>query len=367
MLIQCLADEIGAQGHNERWWVRWSTVDDTEVNVTILESATAIGAVCLDGSPPSYAMDQGSGSGSSSWVIFIEGGAWCSVIADCATRAGTFQGSSLYRDKFRFTGILDVNSAVNPDFYNWNRVALLYCDGSSFFGDVEYVDPQNKLYFRGSRIFKAIIQELVAKGMNFADNIILSGGSAGGLATILNCDTLRLLVPDARKIKCVSDSGFFLQAPNLPGATQRETYFEHIVQLHGLEDFLPQSCRSSMNPGLCLFPENIVEDIQTPLFLIESSFDAFQVQSQYTPYVGGGGREWYNCVTVSLSLCNSTQLEKMQEFHTTFIQTLQNSVHSHSRGMFVHNCYRHDHILANDGWKFSDILENKTIADAMRE
>ncbi|GER30538.1 pectinacetylesterase family protein [Striga asiatica] len=322
---------------------------DTEVDVTILESATAIGAVCLDGSPPSYAMDQGSGSGSSSWVIFIEGGGWCSVIADCVTRAGTFQGSSLYRNKFRFTGILDVNSEVNPDFYNWNRVALLYCDGSSFFGDVEYVDPQNKLYFRGSRIFKAIIQELVAKGMNFADNIIFSGGSAGGLATILNCDTLRFLAPDAKKIKCVSDSGFFLQAPNLPGATQRETYFGHIVQLH------------------CLFPENIVEDIQTPLFLIESSFDAFQVESQYTPYVGGGRTEWYDCVNVSLSLCNSTQLEKLQEFHTTFIQTLQNLVYSHSRGMFVHNCYRHGQILANDGWKFSDTLENKTIADAMRD
>lgn len=28
-----------------------------------------------------------------------------------------------------------------PDFYNWNRVAIRYCDGSSFTGDVEKVDP----------------------------------------------------------------------------------------------------------------------------------------------------------------------------------------------------------------------------------
>lgn len=28
-----------------------------------------------------------------------------------------------------------------PDFYNWNRVKIRYCDGSSFTGDVEAVNP----------------------------------------------------------------------------------------------------------------------------------------------------------------------------------------------------------------------------------
>lgn len=28
-----------------------------------------------------------------------------------------------------------------PDFYNWNRVKIRYCDGSSFTGDVEEVNP----------------------------------------------------------------------------------------------------------------------------------------------------------------------------------------------------------------------------------
>lgn len=27
------------------------------------------------------------------------------------------------------------------DFYNWNRIKIRYCDGSSFTGDVEAVDP----------------------------------------------------------------------------------------------------------------------------------------------------------------------------------------------------------------------------------
>ena len=28
-----------------------------------------------------------------------------------------------------------------PDFYNWNKVKVRYCDGSSFTGDKEEVDP----------------------------------------------------------------------------------------------------------------------------------------------------------------------------------------------------------------------------------
>ena len=28
-----------------------------------------------------------------------------------------------------------------PDFYNWNRVKVRYCDGSCYTGDVEAIDP----------------------------------------------------------------------------------------------------------------------------------------------------------------------------------------------------------------------------------
>ncbi|KAK1381348.1 hypothetical protein POM88_028092 [Heracleum sosnowskyi] len=35
-----------------------------------------------------------------------------------------------------FIGILSNKAEENPDFYNWNRVKLLYCDGASFTGDI---------------------------------------------------------------------------------------------------------------------------------------------------------------------------------------------------------------------------------------
>ncbi|ERM95025.1 hypothetical protein AMTR_s00009p00240510 [Amborella trichopoda] len=41
---------------------------------------------------------------------------------------------------------------------------------------------------------------------------LLSGCSAGGLATFLHCDDLGKLLPRGAIVKCLSDAGFFLDA-----------------------------------------------------------------------------------------------------------------------------------------------------------
>jgi hypothetical protein len=38
------------------------------------------------------------------------------------------------------------------DFYNWNRIKVRYCDGSSFTGDVEAVNPVSFTIFKGISI-----------------------------------------------------------------------------------------------------------------------------------------------------------------------------------------------------------------------
>ena len=38
----------------------------------------------------------------------------------------------------------------------------------------------------------------------------LSGSSAGGLASILHCDSFRALIPCGAKVKCLSDAGYFI-------------------------------------------------------------------------------------------------------------------------------------------------------------
>uniref|UniRef100_M1CED7 Pectin acetylesterase n=1 Tax=Solanum tuberosum TaxID=4113 RepID=M1CED7_SOLTU len=168
------------------------------------------------------------------------------------------------------------------EFYNWNRVRVKYCDGSSFTGDVEQVDPENKLFFRGARIFKAIMKDLWSKGMNNAENAILCGTSAGGLATILNCDNFKSLLPENVKVKCVADAGFFINgsalffAKTISGTSDIQEMYRKIVNLHGSAKNLPSACTSVMEPSLCFFPENVVPYIQTPLFIINSIYDTWQ-------------------------------------------------------------------------------------------
>ncbi|KAK4486266.1 hypothetical protein RD792_008936 [Penstemon davidsonii] len=131
-------------------------------------------------------------------------------------------------------------------------------------GDVEEIDPATNLHYRGARIFDAIMEELLVKGMKDASNVILTGCSAGGLATILHCDGFRTLFPGTTRVKCISDGGFFIRAKDLSGAKKREDYFGGVVALHEIAKRLPSSCTSRMDPGL------------TPLFLLNSAFDSWQ-------------------------------------------------------------------------------------------
>uniref|UniRef100_A0A9I9DBI3 Pectin acetylesterase n=1 Tax=Cucumis melo TaxID=3656 RepID=A0A9I9DBI3_CUCME len=170
------------------------------VGITYVQDAGIKGAVCLDGSPPAYHFSDGFGSGINNWLIQLEGGGWCNNVTTCLQRRDTRLGSSKKMvTQLAFSGILSNKPQFNPDFYNWNRIKVRYCDGSSFTGDVEAVDPATNLHFRGARVFRAIIDNLLAKGMKNAKNAILSGCSAGGLSSILHCDNFKSLLPPTTK------------------------------------------------------------------------------------------------------------------------------------------------------------------------
>lgn len=104
---------------------------------------------------------------------------------------------------------------------------------------------KTNLHFRGARIFRVVIEDLLSKGMSNAQNVcshnpiipllvrgyfclfplqtqynlfcysvqaILSGCSAGGLTSILHCDKFKSLLPKTTKVKCLSDAGYFINS-----------------------------------------------------------------------------------------------------------------------------------------------------------
>ncbi|KAF8758048.1 hypothetical protein HU200_010794 [Digitaria exilis] len=159
--------------------------------LSILDAGICRDAVCLDGSPPVYHFSPGSGSGANNWVVHME----------------------------RF-------SVLRADFYNWNRVKIRYCDGSSFTGDVEAVETAKNLYYRGFRVWRAIIDDLLTvRGMNKAQNV-----------------------------KCFSDAGFFLDGKDISGNNYARSIYKNVVNLHpmihGRTDFLAALPKPSPSLGM---------------------------------------------------------------------------------------------------------------------
>jgi fermentation-respiration switch protein FrsA (DUF1100 family) len=85
--------------------------------------------------------------------------------------------------------LLSADPAVNPNFYDWTRVLLMYCDGSGHQGST-YLGLGWKLitfHLRGENITKGLFASLqnshqfLSKG----NRIVLAGSSVGGIAALL--------------------------------------------------------------------------------------------------------------------------------------------------------------------------------------
>eukprot|EP00252_Welwitschia_mirabilis_P020928 TRINITY_DN5238_c0_g1_i13.p1 TRINITY_DN5238_c0_g1~~TRINITY_DN5238_c0_g1_i13.p1 ORF type:complete len:362 (-),score=40.58 TRINITY_DN5238_c0_g1_i13:101-1186(-) len=286
--------------------------DALMVGLTLVEGAAQIGAVCLDGTLPGYHLSKGWGSGANNWLIQLEGGGWCNDLTTCLYRKTSRRGSSHYMEhEILFTGILSDKPSENPDFYNWNRVKLRYCDGASFAGDVEGGNEVPKLYYRGQRIWQAAMADLLSKGMNRAQQALLSGCSAGGLASIIHCDEFRELMPKSAKVKCLSDAGLFLDVEDVSGSHYLRSIFHGVVNMQGVARNLPESCTSRRDPAQCFFPQYLIQEIKTPLFILNAAYDSWQVMSSLAPTTADPEGQWRYC-KLNPAECSESQLDVLQ-------------------------------------------------------
>uniref|UniRef100_A0A453MAV2 Pectin acetylesterase n=1 Tax=Aegilops tauschii subsp. strangulata TaxID=200361 RepID=A0A453MAV2_AEGTS len=310
------------------------------VPITVLTSAVAMGAVCMDGSPPAYHMDGGYGAGKNRWIVHLEGGSWCESVGSCLYRKVSRLGSSnLMNRQMYFGGILSSSPAENPDFFSWNRVMIRYCDGASFAG--EGYDARSGLFFRGQRIWNAVIQHLLSMGMSSADHVLLTGSSAGALAVVLHCDQFAgFFAGRGTTVKCLADAGFFLDAVNVAGWHTLRTYFGGVVATHGVAQNLPRSCTSHLDATSCFFPQNVIGGINTPIFLLNAAYDTWQIRESLAPDVADPGGAWRACKS-SRFACNAFQMNILQAFRNQMVGTVLSVSRSRSNGFFINSCFTH--------------------------
>ncbi|KAJ9180399.1 hypothetical protein P3X46_008648 [Hevea brasiliensis] len=335
------------------------------VGLTLIQGARGRGAVCLDGTLPGYHLHRGYGSGANSWLIQLEGGGWCNNIRNCVYRKKTRRGSSRYMEKLvPFIGILSDKPQENPDFFNWNRVKLRYCDGGSFAGDSENKAAQLK--FRGQRIWLAAMEDLMSKGMHYANQALLSGCSAGGLASILHCDEFRNMFPRTTRVKCLSDAGLFLDAVDVSGGRTLRNMYSGVVGLQGVRNSLPPICTNHLDPTSCFFPQNIISNVKTPLFILNAAYDSWQIQSSLAPPTADRHGYWSEC-RKNHAKCSASQIQFLQGFRNQMLRAIRGFSMSRQNGLFINSCFAHCQSERQDTW-FADnspVLRNKAIAIAV--
>ncbi|KAL5767033.1 hypothetical protein ACOSP7_013613 [Xanthoceras sorbifolium] len=335
------------------------------VGLTLIQSAAAKGAVCLDGTLPGYHLHRGYGSGANSWLIQLEGGGWCNNVRTCVYRKTTRRGSSSYMEKqIPFTGILSNKAQENPDFFNWNRVKLRYCDGASFTGDSENKAAQ--LQFRGERIWFAAMEDLMMKGMRHANQALLSGCSAGGLAAILHCDKFKDLFPRTIRVKCLSDAGLFLDAVDVAGGRTLRNLYSGVVGIQGVKHNLPRICTNRLDPTSCFFPQNIISQVKTPLFILNAAYDSWQIQSSLAPPSADPHGYWHDC-RLNHAKCSPSQISFLQGFRNQVLNAVRGFSMSKQNGLFINSCFAHCQTERQDTWFADDspVVGNKAIAIAV--
>ncbi|OIW12519.1 hypothetical protein TanjilG_04683 [Lupinus angustifolius] len=348
-------------------WLVCSQQHKLLVKMTIVNNAHETTALCLDGSLPAYHLDRGSGNGQNNWILQFEGGGWCNDLASCIERAKTYRGSTTYKSKLEsFSGILSNHPSLNPDFYNWNRVKLRYCDGASFTGDTVFTNGTKTLYFKGQKIWEAIINDLIPKGLGKASKALLSGCSAGGLATFHKCDNLAARLPNAN-VKCLSDAGFFLDAEDISSKYTARSFFRGVVELHGVKKNLNTKCTSAQNsPDLCFFPQYALKYISPPYFILNTAYDVYQFHNILVPTSSDKQGKWTNCKK-NPAACTPDEINTLQGFRSYMLDTLKPfTLNSERGGMFINSCFAHCQSESKD-WFGPDSprVNNKTIAKAV--
>ena len=263
------------------------------------------GARCLDGSPYGFYFNPAAQSptstvSSSKWVISIQGGGWCADEGDCLGRSGGALGSST---SWGNGSVCYPGGGWDPGLVTGDSscIYLPYCDGASFSGfresawPAQYANGTNaSLYFRGARNMAAALDSAVHNFGAFANatEVLVVGTSAGGLTTLLHLDRIAALVhtvAGAARVRGVSDAGFFLDHATWDHNVQRSFRheMEYIYHMQQLQPNLDRRCLAAQTAKgaplfHCFMAPYAAPFIDTPYFLTNSKYDAFQLSSIFS-------------------------------------------------------------------------------------
>ena len=141
--------------------------------------------------------------------------------------------------------------------------------------------PSNGWHFRGQRVVRATLRDLVAtQGLAAGDTLVFGGCSAGGWGATAHCDWVKDFVPEGVKISCLIDSPLWLldvdstaDGGHDPMSNEEATmdeFFTKLIPYANVNGLMKPAClvaRPEAEQWKCLFPQYSLLELTTPFFL----------------------------------------------------------------------------------------------------
>jgi len=290
--------------------------------------------------------------------MHLQGGGWCTSLADCAARAKTPLGSSATYTDDRDSvldgydggahGLFSNASQVNPAFHNFTKVYVRYCDGGSFSGDTRAVAPDGSvLHFRGRAILDAVLDALVDnEGLMAGDLLLANGCSAGGLALWLHLDYMRDYLTrqlgGQLVVRGIPECGFFMDLPTAAGTPHMTPLYRAVAAMQnatsptGNLDAGCLAAHAAEQRWRCFLAQYTLPHVTTPFFAVNSVYDAWQAVNILQ--VGA------NCATHDPTKCTRSETTAIEGLRSTMIGNLSAVPSS----FFTYNCATHCGQLSHD-------------------
>ena len=308
-----------------------------------------IDARCLDGSPPAYYRRVSSSlENATKFIVYFQGGGWCYTNEECLARSKTPIGSSLsYAPSIAESkgGIVDPDPDVNPNFHSWTQIWVPYCDGTSWSGN--RTDPvgvgNQTIYYRGRANMRALVAALRRdQGLDQATDIIMDGGSAGGLTVFLHADFFGSLLPSAASFAAIGDAGWF--RPSV--ALDKEGYTKLVhAMVSNSEAISDEDCIREEGLSNCFFAPVVFPHLSTKMFVLEGMYDSWQLR-----HILG-----FPCATYGdkLSRCTLAQNASLESYGVHMRASIRLALtstphHQRSAGAFVSQCIIHVQSVFNE-------------------
>ena len=345
--------------------------------IPIIELDDSYNAKCLDGSNYRFNFIQGKGEGKNKFFFYLEGGGWCgqetlgdNFIESCFERANTSLGSKIgFFSSLvisRLVRLLSSKEKYNPNFYNWNKIFVRYCDGSSFISDRTYENNRSKIYMYGKNNLLGVLNYLKLNN-NFteADSVILSGFSAGSFATLIYANYIDTLTNKKNNTYIISDSGFFYDLDEkilkinklVKSAYEYSTNHTEIVNLF---NYYCDKKYIDKEPWKCLSGEYFIYNIKVPILSFQNLYDSWITR------VINGNDCWYN--KNFINNCSKEQLEKIYKEGNLLIEKIHNYPRYNHITLFYFR--KLGHMLTYYNWIWDDknfSIDGFTINDIIKE